>query len=376
MIKQINTITNKKDSVYSLLKSRIVSGEYAPEYKFPSEPELSKELGVGRITLRAALEHLEKTGFVLRSPGKGTFVASENTEKKGLKKFLLITYPVGGIQYPASYIIPAIIKTCTLNDIDIETLPVEFLRSLPEEHALNSLRNAAYDGFILDGSFYLGTEQEVKILKALNKPVIIDHARPGDELSTGFATMHADHKQAWSDAVRHLLEQGHRNILTLGHSEDAALKNLRGFEEKEYLDFLASLGANPDPALLRFVPYNYSGLTKIISEVLKSPQSPTAILCFSDFFAMHVYESLNSLSLKIPDDMAVMGYCGYPGAHMMNPPLSTIDCDYAGIGKKAVEILDRADEWFNREDMPHPHVISSHKLIVRKSTENRTGKIL
>jgi len=374
MTEQVNTIANKKDNVFSFLKSRIVSGEYIPGYKFPSEPELSKELGVGRITLRAALDRLEKTGFVVRSPGKGTFVASEKQEKKGLKNFLALTYnPMGDIQHPTTYIMPSIIKTCAANDIDIDILSISFLRSLSEKHAFTVLDKIGYDGVILDGSFFLGTEKEVKILKALNKPVLIPHSKLEDNITTGFATMNTDYKQAWTEALRHIAEQGHKNILTLGALSNENKLSLRGFEEKEYLDFLAFEGINPDPGLLHFTPYNYTGLTKLLSEVFKLPQPPTAILCFSDFYAMNVYDSLNSLSIKIPEDVAVMGYCGYPGAHMMSPPLSTVDCEYAEIGKMAVEILNNSAEWFNKAGERPPHIISPHKLVVRESTRNKIG---
>jgi len=66
--------------VYSVLKDWIHQGAYAPGGQLPSEPQLCDLFGVSRITIRAAVEMLEKQGLVERKQGKGTFVASDVDE--------------------------------------------------------------------------------------------------------------------------------------------------------------------------------------------------------------------------------------------------------------------------------------------------------
>lgn len=359
----------KKDVVYKELKAKIVSGEYPGEYKLPSEPALAKELGVGRITLRAALEKLEENGLVARFPGKGTFVSKNKTFRDKSKKFLVLSENnFGDIESPATYIIPSIERNCEKRNIATELIPIEFLRTLTEKQAIDALKKANYDGVILNASYFIGNEKELKALNALNVPVLIPHGKPGDHEATGFATLRSDYKESWRDAVKFLIAQGHKHIVTLAAENENKINYLREFEEKEYLDFLAKEGADPDPFLLRFIPFRFPGLTKLLSELIEHSPRPTAIMCFSDFYAMNAYDSLECLSVKLPDEMSVMGYCGFPGAHMLSPPLSTVDFDYSGIGAKAVEILDRADEWFNKKDRPPPNIINQHKLIIREST--------
>lgn len=58
------------------IRRRLVEGEYAVGDKLPSEPALAKELGVSRVTVRAALAQLENEGLVDRRHGSGTFVNS------------------------------------------------------------------------------------------------------------------------------------------------------------------------------------------------------------------------------------------------------------------------------------------------------------
>ena len=62
------------DQVYRLLKEKIVSGQWPVGYRIPSEPELSEQLGVSRISVRTALQKLAALGLLDIRVGDGTFV--------------------------------------------------------------------------------------------------------------------------------------------------------------------------------------------------------------------------------------------------------------------------------------------------------------
>ncbi|MBC3193399.1 GntR family transcriptional regulator [Pseudonocardia sp. C8] len=63
-------------SVVHVLKRRIAQGDWAAGDRMPSEPSLADELGVSRVTVRAALAQLENDGIVNRRHGSGTYVNS------------------------------------------------------------------------------------------------------------------------------------------------------------------------------------------------------------------------------------------------------------------------------------------------------------
>jgi GntR family transcriptional regulator len=65
-----------------LLREEIEQGTYQPGDRLPSEPELIREYGVSRITVRQALDELEAEGLVVRRHGKGTYVAEPRIEQE------------------------------------------------------------------------------------------------------------------------------------------------------------------------------------------------------------------------------------------------------------------------------------------------------
>ncbi len=64
------------------LQSDMEQGIYKPGERLPSEPELVREYGVSRITVRQALDELEAEGRVVRRHGKGTYVAEPRIEQE------------------------------------------------------------------------------------------------------------------------------------------------------------------------------------------------------------------------------------------------------------------------------------------------------
>lgn len=65
----------KYHQLFSLIRTKIENGEWAPNQTIPSERELEKTYNISRTTIRQALKNLEDYGYIYRELGKGTFVA-------------------------------------------------------------------------------------------------------------------------------------------------------------------------------------------------------------------------------------------------------------------------------------------------------------
>lgn len=64
------------------LKGEIARGVYPAGSRIPSEMELAKSYGVGRITVRRAIEELSRAGYLNRQQGRGTFVCAPKLKRK------------------------------------------------------------------------------------------------------------------------------------------------------------------------------------------------------------------------------------------------------------------------------------------------------
>lgn len=69
---------NKRTSeiVFEKIEEKILSGEWEPGCKIMSEPQLAKELGVSRMSVREAMEKMSALNIITKKQGEGTFVNS------------------------------------------------------------------------------------------------------------------------------------------------------------------------------------------------------------------------------------------------------------------------------------------------------------
>ncbi len=83
------------DSVFIRLRKSIISGEWKPGDKIPSEHALCDELGVSRVSVRAALQRLASLGLIQSVQGKGTFVRNISGDQQinSIMPFLTLSNP-------------------------------------------------------------------------------------------------------------------------------------------------------------------------------------------------------------------------------------------------------------------------------------------
>jgi GntR family transcriptional regulator len=99
--------------VATMIQNKIVSGQYRPGQRLPTEDGLIESYGVSRITIRGALALLETNGLIIRTRGKGTFVADVVPETP-----TLIHTSLNGmlLSIAGSHIKPLEIKTITISE--------------------------------------------------------------------------------------------------------------------------------------------------------------------------------------------------------------------------------------------------------------------
>jgi LacI family transcriptional regulator len=164
-----------------------------------------------------------------------------------------------------------------------------------------------------------------------------------------------------------LLQKGHRrigfiNVNTLEPGIPASIGRWRGYRAA-----LEACGIAYDESLVR---YGY-GVAEdgyhFTHELMALPQPPTAIFCGNDRTALGAYNALGELNLRIPEDVAVIGFDNQEIiAAALRPPLSTIELPHYEIGRRAADLLL---EQITHDDAPAAPALTSIScpLIQRES---------
>ena len=171
-------------------------------------------------------------------------------------------------------------------------------------------------------------------------------------------------------ATEHLIALGRRRIAVIGRQEhptsNAPQMRLRG-----YLDALDVAGLAADPRLQASTSkWRHASGAAAMRALLALPEPPDAVFCFSDVLGIGAISVLHQAGLRIPDDVAVIGFDDVDDAQYTVPPLTSIAPDKAEIGRLAVELLIQRITGVRAG--PPQRFEPPFRLMPRQSTVGRT----
>ena len=216
---------------------------------------------------------------------------------------------------------------------------------------------------LTDGALIILPEESSEELERLldggYRFVVLDPLMPLDER---IPSVSAAHTSGADQAMRHLLELGHRRIAQItGPAGWLATEDRR----RGYRAALAAAGILPDPALeVEAVPEIEPG-RKAADYLLDLPERPTAIFAFNDNIAIGAIQAARARGLRVPEDMSVVGFDDVEHATIVTPALTTVRQPLAEMGRTAVSLLVRLVE---RQRFETLHVELATRLVVREST--------
>jgi DNA-binding LacI/PurR family transcriptional regulator len=182
----------------------------------------------------------------------------------------------------------------------------------------------------------------------------------------------ADNLKGGYEATRHLIDLGHKRIGFIGVSLTEGLR-LRRFQG--YLEALNEHGLRVEDHLIvggrkiadQMPGYSteemgYDGMIKL----LQLKRRPTAIIARNDYTAMGALNAIKRAGLRIPEDIAVVGYDDIPLASHTSPTLTTVRQPTREQGRMAAEFLLRRIE--GDRDQPRAEKTFDCELVIREST--------
>jgi len=233
-----------------------------------------------------------------------------------------------------------------------EGIALSFLAIGPGDAVSEQVLLHQPDALICAGFF---EPELLALLQQLMLPMVLV-----DLWAPGLPCVNPDNVQGGYLATRHLIEQGRKHIAFLASS--LAHYSIRQ-REKGYRQALYEAQLLMPPEFEAIAPPlldTEQSLTVAVNELLDLPQPPDAIFAYNDAAAQVVVRVCAQRGVRVPEDIALVGFDDIDAAAWMTPPLTTIAVDKQQLGREALMMLLQDEETANR--------LNPVKLIVRGSS--------
>ncbi|MFB0517589.1 MAG: GntR family transcriptional regulator [Candidatus Neomarinimicrobiota bacterium] len=319
------------------LRAQVNSGQLKAGDQIPSQRELAQRYGVSSITIKRALTELISEGLLLSRAGKGTFVAQPKRAitysdraliglvLRDLRDpfFSLIVHSVQGKAADLGY---NILLSNTSNLAE------------EEESQVTRFRQLGVSGLIIASMSYV--HRATDVIKSLQREkfplVMVSYVEDEDISYIG-----TDHRYGAFIATEHLISLGYKKIGYISGEEGNVLGDLRG---EGYRQALERHGLPVDESLVYQLLYNgewnhYQSGYEIGQLVVKQPDRPDAIFAYNDLSALGFEQGILANGLRIPEDVAIVGFDDIERDLHAPVPLTTVHQPTTLIGHLAVETL-------------------------------------
>lgn len=225
-----------------------------------------------------------------------------------------------------------------------------------EIRVINTLLEKQVDGLVFMGGVI--TDEHIEAFRN-SVPIVLcattdaNHAIPSVDI---------DHESAAYDAVKVLIDHGHRNIgMISGNLQDPS----NGFARYQgYKRALEESGIEFRESHVRISGYRYEAGIETMEYFLGLQDRPTAIFTATDEMAIGAIHAIQDHGLRVPEDIAVMSVDNVRMASMVRPQLSTVAQPMYDIGAVSMRLLTKL---MKKEPVTDPVVVLQHEIIMRKS---------
>ncbi len=323
-------------------REMIESRKLKPGSKIPSEVELAARYGISRMTARRAITELTKDGLVVRRHGKGTFTADTEPEpfntKTGniavLLPDLMGFTPEHYRQYyfQINDLLDGMMDGAMEGNRDLCLLKVPpYEKELSEDNRFMQRLNS-YAGVL-----YTAASSSSKFAGFLKRQGIPAVSVMFQEPSIHPKVCYYSYKASMK-AAKYLAEKGYRRIGTINtplinppshYKLDGFREGLRKHDIDMPLCRITKCEASSEDG--------YHAMKQLLKTNKKNPLD--AVFCVTDTRAYGAVKAIRDAGLRIPHDIAVLGYNDEPDAAYQEQPLSTVRVPRSEIGTRAVLTL-------------------------------------
>jgi DNA-binding LacI/PurR family transcriptional regulator len=335
--------TPRPQALYSqisnAIRKRILSGDLAAGTRLPTEAEIAQQHQTSRGTVRQALSILVTEGLLERVQGSGTFVCASPSKQES-KQHLPSKKNVGLILSQADDELNMDILLGVEQAVKPRGYQLSF--AYAEENSLELALNIVHlrantIGLIIFPISDISHDASIEQLKADNFPfVLVDRYIP--EIDCDFVV--SDNTGGGYRGTEHLLILGHTRIGFIYSSRGGLLTTSVRDRWEGYRKALSEYNQPYDESLIfHNAPTPAPEPPNVYDEIMMRSDRPSAFLAVNDAVALGLLQAAQRHQIRVPEDVALIGFDNVGYAAHLNVPLTTVAQRRKELGEQAGTLL-------------------------------------
>jgi len=176
--------------------------------------------------------------------------------------------------------------------------------------------------------------------------------------------VNVDNEYGAYEAVNHLIKLGHRRIGIINGAPQTTVGEGRF---RGYTKALEDGGLSMNPFFIKYGDFRMEKARKATAELIEMKNRPTALFVASNVMVIGALKALKENEVKIPQEMALVGFDDPEWASLTKPPLTTVRQPTYSIGAMACQALLQKMRKSDRRRLLDEEIVLKPTLIVRES---------
>ncbi|SFQ36027.1 LacI family DNA-binding transcriptional regulator [Hymenobacter arizonensis] len=237
-----------------------------------------------------------------------------------------------------------------------------------EEKNIDLLMNSQVEGILVSLANSTHNFRHFEDVRQQDIPLVFfDRVVENFEGSNVSSVLLDDYQGAYQ-VVAHLIEQGCTRI---AHFSGPLHMNIHKNRHQGYRDALTSHGLPVEEELIVFCEMNQKGGSQAMRQLLKLDQRPDGLFSSNDLAAVGALQVAKTHRLRVPKDVAIVGFSNEMFTTLTEPMLSSVDQRCEQMGKTAVQLLQKMLKSSPTRQGPPKPIVLKPKLLVRESSQRR-----
>jgi len=325
------------EAIYYELRRQLVSGELPAGSRLPSLRTMARQFHATINHAQRAVQRLRQEQLIETRHGSGIYVPDAATR---VRHILLVSPHTGDEWSDYTWAVSRLFSCDARTRLMIESAPTCH-KDQPEHVAfrrkMHEIITGGVDAVLFNGLIEMQLEflcdyvDRVPLICFASDEAIAQHIPCSRVVS--------DWHHGGYIGMRHLIEVGCENIVVTRHSSSpyGILRHLLDGIDAAAADSIRPVNIKP---FLASTSYSTEQIDQQIDELFDGDVRPDGVFAHADWLAVRMIARLQRRGLRVPEDVAVLGYYDTSWAMMTDPPLSSVSTNSQEVVQAIKEILD------------------------------------